>query len=218
MLVSFDAFIFLCAIGFLIAGLDANYSSLIAPGCIFLLLFVLCIAIQISIRNRSKNDKKTTFVNPYLDCSVYETGILPTINYPNLRLNPNEILYFASPANTFVSKEQVVGYSGGSGGMSVRLAKGITYHSGKSKGSPIRRDVIKYNPGDYIVTNQRLVFIGLKDSFDIPVSKVTAVKPIAKDAFIILKGNTQENIQIDTSQTVYALAMTNQAIDEQSNA
>lgn len=58
------------------------------------------------------------------------------------------------------------------------------------------------------MTNERIVFIGLKDSFEIPVSKVTATKIYAQDAFILLAENKQKNIQIDSSQVKYALAMT----------
>lgn len=152
------------------------------------------------------------FVNPYVDYTLYEKGELPPVNYPSLGLSPGEVIYFATPANTFVQKEQVVGYSGGSSGFNIRIAKGVTYRTGGSKGAPIRDNVIKYNPGDFIVTNQRVVFIGIKDSFDIPAEKLTAARVVATDAFIILAGNKQKNLQMDTSQAVYALGFTRQLI------
>lgn len=178
----------------------------------FIVFFIATVALFItSIRSikMGNGKKQEPFVNPYIaDLSPYDNDMIPEIHYPNLKLRPSEALLFASPANTFTSKEQVVGYSGGSRGMSVRLTKGLTYHTGGTRATPIRSDVLKFNAGDYIVTNERIVFIGLKDSFEIPVSKVTATKIYAQDAFILLAENKQKNIQIDSSQVKYALAMT----------
>ena len=42
----------------------------------------------------------------------------------------DEILIYATPAATFKDKEQIVGYTGKSAGVSVRVAKGVTVRSG----------------------------------------------------------------------------------------
>lgn len=207
--------VFFVLSGFLIIGfsfIDKAYEVLPIPVVLLMLSILLIVTSKRKIGGVKA--KKKPFVNPYIDdCSAYEQGAVPQINYPGFHLLPGETLLFAAPANTFVSKEQVVGYSGGGGGVSVRIAKGLTYRTGSTNRAPIRRDVIKYNSGDYIVTNQRLVFIGLKDSFEIPISKVTSVKAVAKDAFIIFASNKQKNIQVDESQTVYAFATTRQVAE-----
>lgn len=203
-------------------GNEENIASNIPPLVLCILLCFCAIMLIRSARRQllgisspKKRKKASGPVNPYVDCSLYDTAdSLPPVNYPNLILAPGEMLYFAALANTFTAKEQVIGYSGGSKGISVRVAKGLTYRTGGSRSTAIRGDVIKYNPGDYIVTNQRLIFIGMKDAFDIPLSKVTAVKPIARDAFTILAGSKQKNVKTEVNQTVYALGMTRQAIED----
>lgn len=197
---------FICLI-LLIVSLSTNTFD--ASFIVFFIATAVIFVASIRSIKMGSDKKKEPFVNPYIaDLSPYDNDMIPEIHYPNLKLRPSEALLFASPANTFTSKEQVVGYSGGSRGMSVHIAKGLTYRTGGTRATPVRSDVLKFNAGDYIVTNERIVFIGLKDSFEIPVSKVTATKIYAQDAFILLAENKQKNIQIDSSQVKYALAMT----------
>lgn len=199
---------FICLI-LLIVSLAVSDGTLNTFVIMFFIATVALFIASIQSIKMGKEKNKEPFVNPYIaDLSPYDNDMIPEIHYPNLKLRPSEALLFASPANTFTSKEQVVGYSGGSRGMSIHIAKGLTYRTGGTRATPIRSDVLKFNAGDYIVTNERIVFIGLKDSFEIPVSKVTATKIYAQDAFILLAENKQKNIQIDSSQVKYALAMT----------
>lgn len=65
-------------------------------------------------------------------------------------------------------------YKGGSTGVSVRVAKGVTLRSGTSKGVPIRKDVTDTFNGEIAITNKRIVFLGDK-GFEITYGQITAI-------------------------------------------
>lgn len=195
-------------IGFTLIDKDTNF-ALFSLTVFILSIFILMKSITLC----SKEPKEAEpFVNPYVDCSLYDTGILPHVNYSNILLKPNEVLYYACPSKTFILKEEIVGYSGGNDGVSIRISKGMTYHTSASKRTAIRKDVVKYNDGDFIVTNQRIIFIGIKDSFETPLNKITGIKLLYQDAFIILMGNKHKNIWLEINQMPYALKMTYQVL------
>lgn len=89
-------------------------------------------------------------------------------------LNPGETCHYQVPANVLIYKNQVTGYTGGSAGVSVRVAKGVTLRSGSSRGKPIREDVPYTYPGVFTMTNQRFIMSGEK-AFEHPISKLTAL-------------------------------------------
>lgn len=102
---------------------------------------------------------------------------LPVITAPvSVVLRPGEVCHYQTPASVVEIKERVVGYSGGSGGVSVRVAKGVTLHSGRSRGTPIRADVAKEYPGFFTMTDQRMIMTGEK-GFDHPLTKLTSMTP-----------------------------------------
>lgn len=102
---------------------------------------------------------------------------LPVIPAPAaVVLRPGEVCHYQTPASIVEIKERVVGYSGGSGGVSVRVAKGVTLHSGRSRSTPIRADVAKEYPGIFTMTNQRMIMTGEK-CFERPLNKLTSMTP-----------------------------------------
>lgn len=50
--------------------------------------------------------------------------------------------------------------------------------------------------GDYVITNQRALFLGDAESFDIPLNKITAVKSDHFDSFAIVEGKKVHNIMV----------------------
>lgn len=196
------------------------FEEVVFYGVLFGFLFafiVFCIVMAVSsYRNKSvANRPKPPFVNPYVDVAMYESGNrFPTVHYSNVILQPGEQMIYVTPAQTFIQKEQVVGYTGGSAGASVRVAKGLTIRSGSSRGIPIRQNVTKFNDGDYIVTTKRLLFLSQNESFEFRIEKITAFKIIAQDAFMIMQGNKQKNICVDISQAKYAAGLSRWAIED----
>lgn len=153
--------------------------------------------------------------NPYADVTPHILGEgLPLVTYSGFFPGVGEAIVYAAPAYTFKDKEQVVGYTGRSSGASVRVAKGLTIRTGGSGGRAIRDNVRKFYDGDFVLTNKRVLFIGKDDSFEFPLEKVSAIKLLDKESFVIQSGRTAKNIGFDTVVCGYAYSMTVSVIDE----
>ena len=106
----------------------------------------------------------------------------------NVILTDGENCYYCQQASFAKTKNVVVGYTGGGAGASVRVAKGLSLHTGSSAKQAIRRDVVEKYPGLLTITNKRVVFSGTKGSFDKSLSSLSAVTPY-KDAVAFQFGN-----------------------------
>lgn len=145
-------------------------------------------------------------VNPYVDITPYEVGVgMPIINYVGFFPQKGECIIYAAPAQTFKDKEQVVSYTGKSVGASFRVAKGVTVRTGSSGGRPIRGSVRNHNVGDLIITNKRVVFIGKDDSFDFSIEKISAVKILDGQSFVLQSGRTAKNVSVNPAIVAYVV-------------
>lgn len=143
--------------------------------------------------------------DPYVDVTPYELGIgFPIVRYPGFFTQPDECIIFAAPAQTFKDKNQVVGYTGRSGGASFRVAKGVTIRTGSSGGRPIRGTVRDRSFGDLIITNKRVSFIGKDDSFEYPMDKLSAIKILDRQSFVLQSGRASKNVAMDEVVVAYA--------------
>lgn len=143
--------------------------------------------------------------NPYADITPYEINVgMPIIHYTGFFTQLGECIIYAAPAQTFKDKNQVVGYTGKSAGVSFRVAKGVSIRTGSSGGRPIRGSVRDHNYGDLIITNKRVVFVGKDDSFDFSIEKVSAVKILDRQSFVLQSGRTAKNIAMDPAIIAYA--------------
>lgn len=120
---------------------------------------------------------------------------LPDISPSGLIMRNGEVCHYQGNAWIVKTKNIVTGYSGGRVGASVRVAKGLTLHTGSSKGAPIRQNVSDYTPGMLYITNQRVVFLCEKNAFDKPYSAISAVN-ISGNTLLIQFGNTSRSIEI----------------------
>ena len=80
-----------------------------------------------------------------------------------------------------------------------------------------RQNIIKFNDGDYVLTNKRVVFVSKNDSFEYSLKKISTAKKISSDAFIITQSGKQKNICMDESQLETAFDFTKRAIIEAIN-
>lgn len=102
---------------------------------------------------------------------------LPVIEDPiSILLKKDEICHFQSEAQVVLIKNQVVGYTGGTTGISVRVAKGFSIRSGGSRGAPVRQNIAYTYPGIFSMTNQRIIMSGEK-GYEYPLSKLTSITP-----------------------------------------
>lgn len=102
-----------------------------------------------------------------------QNGILPSIQPSGLILLKGEIAYWEEPAKLLEEKVVKRGYVGGSQGVSFRVAKGITYRVGASKGQLISETaVVPTATGKLVITNKRVVFIGDRKSLNIKLDLI----------------------------------------------
>lgn len=117
------------------------------------------------------------------------SGNLVEIDGTNLNLSKDEKCYYADKAYTFRDKTVTTGYTNRHGGFSIRIMKGLSYHTGGSGSKAIKqRERTKYY-GTLYITTKRVIYASTKDSFDKPLSKITSVQE-AKDGIIIQSGSS----------------------------
>lgn len=186
-----------------------------SPFMIFIfLLFLGLLFVFLGIQSGKKEVKKQ-YTNPYVDVTLYKNGGgFPKVNYHNVFLQPGEWIIYAVPAKTFAEKEQVVGYTGGSSGVGVRVAKGVSLSSGNSKARAVRQRVKTFNSGDYVVTNRRILFVSQTDGFEFSIKEISAIKIVSEDAFTISTGNKYKNICVNKNELTFAFSTTKLMVEE----
>lgn len=102
---------------------------------------------------------------------------LPIVTSGNVLMTAGEICHYNAPAVFVKTKNVVVGYSGGSSGVNIRIMKGMSYRVGASKSTPIRGDVQEKTPGILTITNKRIIFSGSKGAFDKKITALSSVTP-----------------------------------------
>jgi len=65
----------------------------------------------------------------------------------------------------------------------------------------------KDDPGDFVITNQRLVLFGLNENFEFPLNALTAVSSVTNSVMLLTSGDRKYYIFMPESQMKYALAM-----------
>lgn len=111
------------------------------------------------------------------DLALIDSGRLPNVFGTGIALKDGETAYFSSAADLITSTERVVGHRGRCGGVSVRVARGVTLHSGSSSGQPIYGRVEQTYKGSLIITSNRIVFLNPLKGFEVKTDKITAITP-----------------------------------------
>lgn len=154
------------------------------------------------------------YSNPYADVIPFALGVgYPIVRYNGFMLQNQEVILYVAPASVYNDKEKVVGYTGSSAGVSVRVAKGVSVRTGGSKSKAVRNNVREYTDGDLIITNKRVVFTASKNSFEMKINKITATKILTRESFILQAGNTAKNLYLNEALNFYVCAMINHATD-----
>ena len=113
---------------------------------------------------------------------------LPTVNTP-VFLRNNEVAVYYSQATRQETKNRVVGRISNYGGGAVRIAKGLSVHTGGGTSQPIYGDVSTKYHGELVITNERVVFISDQKAFEISHNNITAAT-IYQDGFSLQSKNT----------------------------
>lgn len=134
-----------------------------------------------------------------LQARIAEVGAmteLPVLEPYAIMMHAGELCHYQAVASVLIIKNQVVGRTGGSGGVSVRVAKGLTLHSGRGASRTIRQDISYTYPGILSITNQRIIMTG-DQGFECPLSKLTSLLPY----------NRYEGITLQFGRSTYTLLM-----------
>ena len=126
---------------------------------------------------------------------------LPTVFGHNLILKGGERCHYSSNATLVKTKNVIVGYSGGNNGVSIRIAKGVSYRVGTSKAAPIRGNVEERTPGTLNITNQRVIFSAAKGAFDKKITALTSLNPYT-NAIEFQFGSQQYMIETDEAEYI----------------
>jgi hypothetical protein len=93
--------------------------------------------------------------------SEIQQGHLPTVSDGDLVKKKGELIHLKIRASLLEEKVVDKHWEGGSHGVSVRLAKGLSYRVGSSRGHLVSTTaVVPVSNGSLMVTNQRVVFRG----------------------------------------------------------
>lgn len=133
----------------------------------------------------------------YEGIKAINEGKIPNIKNTNLVLSNDEFCCFMDKAYTFEDKTITTGYTGKGNGISLKIAKGITYRTNGGNSKAIRETIRTTYDGILYITSKRVIFTSSKNSFDKPFEKITAIEEM-KDGLIIQIGSNTYSIILDT--------------------
>jgi hypothetical protein len=117
---------------------------------------------------------------------------LPPVVISNLILNPGENAFWSERATLYEQKVISRRYEGGSRGVSIRVAKGLSFRVGNHRGNLVSETgTVPVSSGSLIITSERVAFVGNDKSFSIPHRKLLHVEP-ALDGIRLSEVNKQK--------------------------
>lgn len=122
---------------------------------------------------------------------------LPIVANTNIILSSGEACHYSGIANYMTVKNRVVGRKAGRKGVSIRIAKGVTYHTGGTKGKTIRGNVTEKERGSLFVTNKRIIFVAQNNGFDKKLSELSVVIPCSDGMKLQIKNKTHSFLTND---------------------
>jgi hypothetical protein len=105
--------------------------------------------------------------------SQIQSSPLTEIRPSRALIKPGERAFASVSAQLFESK--TLRYEGGSGGMSVRVAKGVYVRTAGMSGHAIKGDV-QVASGELVVTDKRVIFAGDRKSFAVSLTNLVNIE------------------------------------------
>lgn len=163
------------------ATTPAEYKTGIEWGiaAIFLVLAVLCFwrGSKASARKKAEQeDRNETYMSDQ-DLQQIQAGELPVLSSVPVILGDGEQAHFFAPARRYITKKKAVGRTGSGGGISVRVAKGVSLRTGGGASQTVYNDVTDSFVGQVILTNRRIVFLSKQNGFDCKLDAISAITP-----------------------------------------
>ena len=146
--------------------------------------------------NLSRN--KTDSLMSDVSIQTINNGKIPNIQETNLNLSNDEICCYMDRAYTYDDKIVTTGYNKKNNGVSFRIAKGVSYHTGESNAKAIREIQRSTYSGILYLTNKRVIYTSQNKSFDKHIDKITAIHE-TKEGLLIQIGSTTYSILLKTN-------------------
>lgn len=163
------------------ATTPAEYKTGIEWGiaAIFLVLAVLCFwrGAKAGARKKAKRAAAQQAFMTDQELEQIQAGVLPVLPGVPVVLGEGEVAHFFGPARRYITKTKAVGRTGSGGGVSVRVAKGVSLRTGGGASQTVYNDVTDSFVGQVILTNRRIVFLSKQNGFDCKLDAISAITP-----------------------------------------
>ena len=158
-----------------------------------------------------QSDENIPAIMPAGAIGQIRRGILTSMNTNQLMLTNGEVCHFSERAIR-VTEKKSKHYEGGSNGVSIRIAKGVTYRTGRYKGIPVEDISYVKIKGLLYITNKRIVFVSDGQAFEKKFKSVTACVPYS-NAIKLQFGNTNITLMVpDGNAANMMISMINQGM------
>lgn len=118
-------------------------------------------------------------------------GVFTLIESAPINLKKREECYLSFPSKLLEHKVVTRGYSTGSRGVSLRIAKGLTYRVGAARSVPIKEQVTLKHDGVLYLTNERIIFASTgKNSFTIKFDRLLTFEVFSDGIGFVIEGWT----------------------------
>lgn len=112
-----------------------------------------------------------------LQVAKLNAGRLPVVKSPKLMAKSGEVVYFETSA-ALMKEVSVRQWQGGSQGVSFRLAKGMRYHVGQTRGHMVTvgTQLQVADTGVLSITSTRAAYLGVHKTVEIPYARLMGIQ------------------------------------------
>lgn len=147
--------------------------------------------------------------------SPYEQLCDLMIKNPGINLKKDEVCFYQGKAQSCKKKKVVTGYKGGGAGVSLRVAKGLSVHTGGNSKQAIRETISEKYPANLYITNQRIILLSEKYGFTVTFPSILQIERHS-DGFIVYQASkTNLVLSSDVDKIFHIINLMNEA--QQSN-
>lgn len=144
------------------------------------------------IHRQEIEQKKQEDLQVFYNSLDTNNPLLPAVDSVGVVLKRSEIPVVKLENITLMEPRAVRTSTGGYGGTSIRIAKGVTIHTGGTRGRSVSHDEIKViDNGELIITNKRIIFLGSNRTTNIDINKIVSIEEYS-DGIKIQRSNKQK--------------------------
>lgn len=130
-----------------------------------------------STRKKAANQSANKTYMTERDLQAIQGGVLPVVSGVPVVLVEGEAAHYFAPARRYITKTKAIGRTGSGGGVSVRVAKGVSLRTGGGASQTVYDDVTDSFPGQIVLTDLRIVFLASQNGFDCKLNAISAITP-----------------------------------------